>query len=190
MGLLIGNQGTGKNKLTDRLLQLLRREREYVQLHRDTTVQSLLLAQSLEGGVVLREDSAVLRAVRNGYCLVVDEADKAPLEVVCVLKALADDGELALGDGRRIVRRDPRLDNDGRKAKEDSKVADEELVEIGEGFRLIVLANRPGFPFLGNDFFRVCGDVFSCHVIDNPDKASELTLVSAFGPRVPRSQLD
>ena len=33
--LLIGNQGVGKNKLTDRMLQLLRREREYMQLHRD-----------------------------------------------------------------------------------------------------------------------------------------------------------
>ena len=28
--LLIGNQGTGKNKITDRLLQLLQLEREYV----------------------------------------------------------------------------------------------------------------------------------------------------------------
>jgi MoxR-like ATPase len=32
--LLIGNQGTGKNKLADRLLQLLGLEREYIQLHR------------------------------------------------------------------------------------------------------------------------------------------------------------
>eukprot|EP00972_Heterocapsa_arctica_P050029 7357159-Heterocapsa_arctica.AAC.1 len=38
--LLIGNQGVGKNKLADRLLGLLRCEREYVQLHRDTTAQS------------------------------------------------------------------------------------------------------------------------------------------------------
>lgn len=33
--LLIGNQGVGKNKLADRLLQLLQQEREYIQLHRD-----------------------------------------------------------------------------------------------------------------------------------------------------------
>ncbi len=37
--LLVGNQGVGKNKLIDRLLSLLRRPREYIQLHRDTTVQ-------------------------------------------------------------------------------------------------------------------------------------------------------
>ena len=32
--LLIGNQGTGKNKLTDRFLHLLNRPRQYMQLHR------------------------------------------------------------------------------------------------------------------------------------------------------------
>jgi len=26
---------------------------------------------------------------------------------------------------------------------------------------MFVLANRPGFPFLGNDFYREIGDVFS-----------------------------
>ena len=36
--LLIGNQGTGKNKLTDKFLMQSGRAREYVQLHRDTTV--------------------------------------------------------------------------------------------------------------------------------------------------------
>ncbi|CAE8603569.1 unnamed protein product, partial [Polarella glacialis] len=97
--LLVGNQGVGKNKLTDRLLHLLRCEREYIQLHRDTTVQSLTLAPSLKAGVVVWEDSPLVRAVCHGRCLVVDEADKAPLEVVCVLKALCDDGELVLPDG-------------------------------------------------------------------------------------------
>ena len=48
--------------------------------------------------------------------------------------------------------------------------------------RMIVLANRPGHPFLGNDFFREIGDVLSCHVIDNPDRASELQLLRAYGP--------
>ena len=40
--LLMGNQGVGKNKLTDHFLKLLRREREYIQLHRDTTVRRCL----------------------------------------------------------------------------------------------------------------------------------------------------
>ena len=40
--LLIGNQGTGKNRVADRLCGLLGWEREYMQLHRDTTVAQLL----------------------------------------------------------------------------------------------------------------------------------------------------
>lgn len=39
--LLIGNQGVGKNKLADRLLQLLQQEREYIQLHRDVRSNAL-----------------------------------------------------------------------------------------------------------------------------------------------------
>jgi len=35
--LLVGNQGVGKNKLADRLLQLLNRPREYIQLHRSVS---------------------------------------------------------------------------------------------------------------------------------------------------------
>ena len=63
---------------------------------------------------------------------------------------------------------------------------------------MIVLANRPGFPFLGNDFFGamvtislnssdlLCttltiknsqGDIFSCHAVDNPDMAAELKML-------------
>jgi len=78
-----GNQGVGKNKLADRLLQLLQRERQYIQLHRDTTVQGLTLTPSLVDGVVVWEDSPLVKAVREGHVLVVDEADKAPLEVIC-----------------------------------------------------------------------------------------------------------
>ena len=43
--------GTGKNKLADRLLELLGLEREYIQLHRDTTVQNLTMAPSLQAGI-------------------------------------------------------------------------------------------------------------------------------------------
>lgn len=50
--LLIGNQGTGKNKLADRLLELLGLEREYIQLHRDTTVQNLTMAPTLQSGAL------------------------------------------------------------------------------------------------------------------------------------------
>ena len=149
--LLIGNQGTGKNKLTDHLLSILKWEREYMQLHRDTTVGALTVQPTLEAGKVLFEDSALVRAVRLGHALVVDEADKAPTEVVVVLKGLAEDGEMSLSDGRRILKAEV--------AAEVAADRQDEVVPIHPDFRMFVLANRPGFPFLGNDFFKECGDV-------------------------------
>lgn len=172
--LLIGNQGVGKNKLTDKLLQLMNRPREYIQLHRDTTVQSLTLQPSVQGGVVRYEDSPLVIAVKNGYVLVVDEADKAPTNVTCILKTLVESGEMILSDGRRIVpANDPRVGNDPN------------IIPIHPEFRMIVLANRPGFPFLGNDFFGALGDLFSCHAVDNPSRISEIQLLQKYGPDVP-----
>ena len=83
---MIGNQGVGKNKIADRLLQLLCLEREYMQLHRDTTVQSLTVSPVLRHGVIEYQDSPLVKAVEHGRTLVLDEADKAPLEVVSLLK--------------------------------------------------------------------------------------------------------
>ena len=54
--LLMGNQGVGKNKLTDRMLMLMKRERQYIQLPRDTTVPTLTLNPSLRDGRIIWED--------------------------------------------------------------------------------------------------------------------------------------
>lgn len=86
--LLVGNQGVGKNKIVDRLLQLMNRPREYIQLHRDTTVQTLTIQPMVRDGVVVYEDSPLVQAVRQGHVLVIDEADKAPTHVTCVLKVI------------------------------------------------------------------------------------------------------
>ena len=107
--LLMGNQGVGKNKMADKLLMLLHREREYIQLHRDTTVGSLTLAPTLKNGVVVFDDSPLVKAMINGRILLIDEFDKAPTEVVVVLKALLEDGEILLADGRRFVRSNSQL---------------------------------------------------------------------------------
>eukprot|EP01034_Spumella_vulgaris_P025897 gene25897-32404_t len=174
--LLIGNQGVGKNKLVDRLLHLLQAEREYIQLHRDTTVQSLLLIPLLENGRIVYQDSPLLVAARTGRVAVLDEADKAPLEVVCMLKSLVEDGEIVLSDGRRLL-------SHARLIAEGSNPLNPpvDCVAIHPDFILFVLANRPGFPFLGNDFFRECGDIFSVHIIDHLDLHSEAALLSQYG---------
>ncbi|CAK1551283.1 unnamed protein product, partial [Leptosia nina] len=174
--LLVGNQGVGKNKIADRLLQLLNRPREYIQLHRDTTVQSLTVQPNVRDGVVIYEDSPLVKAVKNGHVLVVDEADKAPTHVTCILKTLVENGEMILSDGRRIVPKDMMESSAGDVAT---------FIPVHEDFKMIVLANRPGFPFLGNDFFASLGDLFSCHAVDNPSIESELTLLRSYGPDVP-----
>lgn len=42
--------------------------------------------------------------MKYGHVLVVDEADKAPTHVTCILKSLVESGEMVLGDGRRIIK--------------------------------------------------------------------------------------
>ncbi|KAF2893198.1 hypothetical protein ILUMI_12979 [Ignelater luminosus] len=172
--LLVGNQGVGKNKIVDRFLQLLNRPREYIQLHRDTTVQTLTIQPTIRDGILVHEDSPLLKAVKHGHVLVVDEADKAPTHVTCILKTLVESGQMILSDGRRIVSKLPR-----------NQTANDDYIEIHPEFRMIVLANRPGFPFLGNDFFGALGDLFSCHAVDNPSKSAEIALLQQYGPNVP-----
>ena len=48
-------------------------------------------------------DSALVRAVRRGRVLVVDEADKAPTNVTSVLRTLLDTGSMWLS-GRFAIR--------------------------------------------------------------------------------------
>lgn len=170
--LLIGNQGVGKNKVVDRFLNLLGRPREYIQLHRDTTVQTLTVQPTVRGGVVEYEDSPLVKAVKNGRILVVDEADKAPTNVTCILKCLVESGFMHLPDGRKIV-------------PVSSNIPESPfIIKTHPQFRIIVLANRPGFPFLGNDFFGTLGDAFGAHAVDNPDPESELSMLRKYGPSV------
>lgn len=44
-----------------------------------------------------------VKAVKLGHVLVIDEADKAPTNVTCILKTLVESGEMVLADGRRII---------------------------------------------------------------------------------------
>jgi len=81
----------------------------------------------------------------------------------------------------------PRLAGANQGKKHTSYVQEDVLVH--PDFRAIVLANRPGFPFLGNDLFRETGDVFAPHVIENPDEDSELALLLRYAPSVPATTL-
>ncbi|KAJ7628770.1 AAA domain-containing protein [Roridomyces roridus] len=163
---LLGNQGVGKNKIVDRLCQLLGRPREYIQLHRDTTVNQLMFTTSLENGVIKYTDSPLLRAIAFGRVIIIDEADKAPEHVVAIFRSLAGQSELTLSDGRRV--------RATRERPED--------IVVHPNFRLVLLANRPGYPFLGNHFLQVLGETFGAHSVTNPDQQSERTLLAELAP--------
>ncbi|KAJ7481878.1 AAA domain-containing protein [Mycena latifolia] len=165
---LLGNQGVGKNKIVDRLCQLLGRPREYIQLHRDTTVNQLMFTTSLENGIIKYTDSPLLRAIAFGRVIIIDEADKAPEHVVAIFRSLAGQSELSLSDGRRV-----------RATRE--RPSD---IVVHPNFRLVLLANRPGYPFLGNHFLQVLGETFSAHSVTNPDQESERTLLAQLAPEI------
>jgi len=58
----------------------------YFPLFRDTTVQTLTLQPSVRAGVVVFDDSPLVKAIKLGHVLMIDEADKAPTHVTCILK--------------------------------------------------------------------------------------------------------
>ena len=147
------------------MLQLLNRGREYIQLHRDTTVQQLTVQPTVHGGRIEFEDSPLVKAVQEGSVLVIDEIDKAPTHVTCVLKTLLETGEMSLSDGRTIV-------------PSDSPAPDgPTIIHTHPAFSVICLANRPGYPFLGNDFFGAVGDVFACFSVDNPSPSAQVAML-------------
>ena len=172
--LIMGYQGVGKNKVIDYLLHLMNCEREYVQLHRDTTVQSMLSSPSVENGRIVHNDSPLVRAAINGRVLVIDEADKAPVEVVAMLKGAVEDGEIALPDGRNL-----RFEDDGRP----------ETITMHPGFRVWALANPTGYPFHGNDLAREMSDIFSCHTIAPLDRQSQKQVLQSYGPEVSNKRI-
>lgn len=167
--LVMGYQGVGKNRVVDFLLHRLQCEREYLQLHRDTTAQSLLASPSVEDGRLVFEDSPLVRAAINGRILVLDEADKAPVEVVALLKGLIEDGELALPDGR-VLRYDESISVPGQTS-----------IVIHKDFRLWALANPAGYPFHGNDLAKEMADVFSCHTVPALDPESQARILKSYG---------
>ncbi|KAJ7766263.1 hypothetical protein B0H14DRAFT_3592622 [Mycena olivaceomarginata] len=57
-------------------------------------------------------------------------------------------------------------------------------IAVHLNFRLVLLANRPGYPFLGNHFLQVLGETFSAHSVTNPDQESERTLLAQLAPEI------
>ena len=144
-----------------------------------------MFTTSLEGGIINYTDSPLLRAIKYGRVIIIDEADKAPEHVVAIFRSLAGQGEMSLSDGRRVR---PVLEREGD-------------IVVHPNFRLILLANRPGYrkplfvsprsvfltlssAFLGNHFLQVLGENFSAHSVSNPDQESERKLIGQLAPEL------
>jgi MoxR-like ATPase len=175
--LITGYQGVGKNKIVDNLLSHLNCEREYTQLHRDTTIQSLMLSPSVEDGKIVFNDSPLIRAAKNGRILVLDEADKAPTEVVALLKGLIEDGQLSLPDGRVLC-------------YDESDIHGSNHIKIHPDFRIWALTNPAVFPFQGNDLSRHMSDVFACHIVPPMDEESHRRILTSYGKGVHPDVID
>jgi len=85
---------------------------------------------------------------------------------------------MLLSDGRRIVATEMNVNNEN------------EIIPVHKRFRMIVLANRPGYPFMGNDLYRLIGDVFAVHCIDNPDAISEFNMLKKYAPDLSEDLLE
>ena len=175
--LICGYQGVGKNKIVDYLLNKLNCEREYLQLHRDTTVQSLMTSPSLESGRIIYLDSPLVRAAKEGRILVLDEADKAQVEVVALLKGLIEDGQLSLPDGRILTY--------GL-----NSTSDPDIISIHKDFSIWALVNPPGYPFHGHALTKEMSDVFSCHTVPPMDVDSHKRILMSYGSNVHPSIID
>lgn len=88
-----------------------------------------MFTTSTAGGVIQYTDSPLLRAVTYGRVIIIDEADKAPEHVVAIFRSLATQSAMTLSDGRRVCAARQRDDD----------------IEVHPDFRLILLANRPGY---------------------------------------------
>ena len=109
-----------------------------MQLHRDSTISSITSQNVVSEGVISVADSPLVLSAREGVTCVVDEADKASLEVVSALKNLSD-GEMSLPDGRKLI---------STKLLQLAGISPlhppSKFIPIHPNFRLVVLANRPG----------------------------------------------
>jgi hypothetical protein len=60
---------------------------------------------------------------------------------------------------------------------EKAAAMEDDVVLVHPKFRVIALANRPGYPFLGNDFYREIGDCFSWYGHSPPAAAPRTTVI-------------
>lgn len=143
-----------------------------------------MFTTSLDNGLINYTDSPLLRAIKYGRFIIIDEADKAPEHVVAIFRSLAGQGELTLSDGRRVR---------PTKGREGDIVVHPNFF-VGQPARIsyivfdasswLKLMDCRCLAFLGNHFLQVLGENFSAHSVSNPDPESERNLLSQLAPEM------
>ena len=173
--LLLGVQGVGKNAIVDKALTKNRLARQYIQLHLDSTVQSLFSQTVISNGILSMQDSPLLIAAVKGHVCVLDECDKASPQVVASLKGLVG-GLMRLPDGRTLVS----AENKGLVAAQEN---DEKILVVHPDFRLIMLANPGVAPFLGSNVLETLGSLTNCILMESPSILSMQTILKQYAKR-------
>ncbi|CAG5045451.1 unnamed protein product [Parnassius apollo] len=161
--LLVENRGIENKKIADGLLKHLNRPTQYIQLNRNTTIQSLTEQPNDKNRTVINEDSPLFKAVKYGYVLVVDDVDKAPKTVRSSLNNLMENGKMILSDGRRIIPK-----GFGNSSEEKSAG----FINVHEDFRMIVTARESGFPVLEKNEEIEARDVRRASALPMPENHS------------------
>jgi hypothetical protein len=101
---LVGPPGSRRRRLALAYCELVGREYEFVSITRDTTEADLKQRREIVSGNALYSDQAPVRAALEGRVLVLEGIEKAERNVIPTLNNLLENREMALDDGRFLMR--------------------------------------------------------------------------------------
>jgi len=101
---LLGTPGPHRRHVVKAFAELTNREVEYVAISRDTTESDLKQRRELVGGSSVFRDAPPVRAALRGRLLILDGIEKAERNVLPTLNNLLENREMALDDGRFLMR--------------------------------------------------------------------------------------
>lgn len=101
---LVGPPGPRRRQLAMLYCELVSREYEFVSITRDTTESDLKQRREIVGGSSVHSDQAPVRAALEGRILILEGIEKAERNVLPTLNNLLENREMALDDGRFLMR--------------------------------------------------------------------------------------